>query len=254
MAGIEPGWLEHPGSTSITAASGRAVTMIRVVPIRLRWSNAYLLIGEAAAILVDTGTAGEIERLVAAIESQGVSPGDIVWILHTHGHPDHCGNTAEFQARYRTQTAIHRLDEEIARRPESIRLRPTGIAGYILAKIATLPLSPFVPDVLLERDDELDRFGLPGMVLHTPGHTPGSLSVLINQHDAIAGDLLMGGLFAGKLFLTRPRQHYFADDPAQVRSSVQRLLGMGAKRLYVGHGGPLDPARIETKQLLVSTL
>jgi glyoxylase-like metal-dependent hydrolase (beta-lactamase superfamily II) len=83
-----------------------------------------------------------------------------------------------------------------------------------------------------------------GTVLHTPGHTPGSLSLHLAGGALIAGDLLMGGHLGGMVQPTRPRYHYIAANIDQVRASLARVLGLRPTRMYVGHGGPLAPAAI----------
>lgn len=88
----------------------------------------------------------------------------------------------------------------------------------------------------------LDELGVAGVVLHTPGHTPGSISVVLDSGDAIVGDLLMGGYLGGAILPTRPAFHYFAADLPGVMVSLDRVLAAASGRLFVGHGGPVPHA------------
>ena len=78
-------------------------------------------------------------------------------------------------------------------------------------------------------------------MLFTPGHTPGSLSVVVSEHGAIIGDLMMGGVLGGTFFGRRPRLHYFLEDESVVPASVAKVLQHAPSTLYIGHGGPLHP-------------
>ena len=82
--------------------------------------------------------------------------------------------------------------------------------------------------------------------MSTPGHTPGSLSVLLDDGAVLAGDLAASGILLGGIALKgRPKPPPFEEDPLQVARSLKFLLSKGAKRFYLGHGGPLDAGVIE---------
>lgn len=76
-----------------------------------------------------------------------------------------------------------------------------------------------------------------------PGHTPGSVSVLLDQGDLIAGDMLTGG-FLG-LLQYRPSNPPFHDDPDQALDSLQAALSMKPHTLHIGHGGPMRAANVQ---------
>ncbi len=58
----------------------------------------------------------------------------------------------------------------------------------------------------------LDEFGCDAVILETPGHTAGSISLITAAGDAIIGDVIMGGYLGGVLFPGKPNYHYFAED------------------------------------------
>jgi len=90
----------------------------------------------------------------------------------------------------------------------------------------------------------LQAFGVDGEVVYTPGHTAGSISVLLSSGEAIAGDLLMGGWLGGMFRSGQSGYPYYADDLGQIRASVKKLLDLGATMFFVGHGGPLEAERV----------
>ena len=111
---------------------------------------------------------------------------------------------------------------------------------------------PFEPTTLLSDGDTLAEFGRAVRVVHTSGHTAGSISLLFDNGDAIVGDVMMGGHLGGTFAPTLPRYHYFIDNRDAVHTSIRRLLDLGVERFYVGHGGPL--ARKDVQQMFGAEL
>jgi glyoxylase-like metal-dependent hydrolase (beta-lactamase superfamily II) len=103
-----------------------------------------------------------------------------------------------------------------------------------------MPLVHFPPasvDVVLgDKGLSLAEYGIPGRIFHTPGHSLGSLSVLLDTGDAFVGDLAMN-----EFPLRRsPGLPIFAEDLQKVRESWRLLLNEGAKTVYASHGKPFS--------------
>ncbi len=207
--------------------------------LKLRFSNAFLVTG-TKPILVDSGCPGEADRIVRALQRHGVALADIAAIVHTHAHFDHCGSTAELRRRAGMTAAIHVGDAEKLRSGRPALPRHTPLPARALMALMNTSFEPVEPDVLLNEGFDLRQFGLPATIVPTPGHTAGSISVLFQRGEVIVGDLLFGGFLLGKLLPTWPRYPLLADDYDEVRASVEKLLSLGARRFYLGHGGPLD--------------
>jgi hydroxyacylglutathione hydrolase len=107
---------------------------------------------------------------------------------------------------------------------------------------------PACADVVIADQLDLRPFGVAGEVIHTPGHTPGSLSIVLpagaDGPCILAGDLLIGGLF-GFLTPRRPRRHMIIHDLPQMWRSVKRLLDYRPSLVYLGHGGPISGADLQ---------
>ncbi|HMQ29241.1 MAG TPA: MBL fold metallo-hydrolase [Chloroflexaceae bacterium] len=221
----------------------------RVTPIKLPLANAYLVRDERP-ILVDAGYTGDERRIVAALAAEGLAPRDLGLIVLTHGHGDHIGAAAALARLSGAPLALHRDDWPLAASGRNGLLVPTRASARVMAAIfggALRPVEPFTPDLALDEGLDLTAYGVRGRLLHTPGHTPGSVSLLLEGGQALAGDLLMGGHLGGALAGRRPRYHYFAASMEQVRASLGRLLAAGATRLFVGHGGPLEAAEVRQR-------
>jgi len=217
-----------------------------IYPIRLRMSMVYVLVGERA-VLVDTGCAGEEERILRGLRRFNLDPASVALLLHTHGHTDHAGSTRALQSRLRVPAAVHAADAGKMRLGDSSPLVPLRLSSRLLSLYLNPRFPPVEPDLLIEEGYSLAEFGLPATIVHTPGHTPGSISVLFEDGRAIAGDLMMGGSLGGAVHPFDPGYHYFAEDLTELRRSIRKLLDRGAKTIYLGHGGPLEAGRVRER-------
>jgi hydroxyacylglutathione hydrolase len=206
---------------------------------RLRVSNAYLVVGERP-ILVDTGSRGDAARIEAECAAAGVRIDDLALIIHTHVHSDHFGNTAQFAARIGCPVAYHEADAGLIAQGHNGRIKGVGLRGRLLAPLVSgVPFERAAADISACEGMRLDEFGVAGTILHTPGHTAGSISVMFDSGDAIIGDTIMGGYMGGAVLASKPNYHYFAEDISLAMASLDRVLAASSRRLFVGHGGPL---------------
>jgi hydroxyacylglutathione hydrolase len=218
-----------------------AMTTVTMIPLGI--SNAYLLRGERP-VLVDSGAPGRQRQIVAALRACGLELSELALIIHTHGHTDHFGSTAALCRSTSVPTAVHEADATAMAEGRNDALRPSRTSSYPVRAIAIRSAEAVKADVLLEDGASLEPYGVDARVWHTPGHTPGSISVITGSGEAVIGDALMGGHLGGFVSASRPRFHYFAHDLAAARASVRRLLDFEPRRIYVGHGGPLQPAPV----------
>lgn len=211
--------------------------MIDVIPISLGRVEAFLLKGNHGCILIDTGLPGAAPRILATLRSLGVDPGDIRLILLTHGHADHVGSAWELKQVTGAQVAIGAADADALRTGQHPPLNPLRPLGTWLRRLVnrTHPrFHPLDPDLLLDGEYSLEEWGIPGKVIPTPGHTPGSISVLLENGDAFVGDLIRGGF----LRHAKPVYPVFGEDLAQVRASLSRVLEQRPELFFPAHGGP----------------
>ncbi|MFD8413853.1 MBL fold metallo-hydrolase [Streptomyces sp. NPDC059650] len=208
--------------------------------------NAYLLLGRRP-VIVDAGTPGSGALIRDAAARHGVDPADIALIVITHGHIDHFGSAAELARLTGAPVAGHAADVQTFRSGRAREpLLPTGPMGRLMDRNPKLHATaePFEPEVLVRGETSLHDFGIDGRIMPTPGHTAGSISVLTDDGDLVAGDLVANS-FMG-LIPGRPANPPFHDDPQQNLASLREMLALEPTRLYVGHGTPLDPRRVAT--------
>jgi glyoxylase-like metal-dependent hydrolase (beta-lactamase superfamily II) len=194
--------------------------------IRLLGATGHL-ISEDRLTLIDAGMPGSGRRLAAYVAGLGRSLDDLVRIVCTHGHPDHVGGVREL-SHDGVDVLMHAADDaalQVTLR-EAIQ-RPSR--GKLFAYAARTPNGT----ISIEDGDVLPVLG--GLeVIHTPGHTPGSVCLYA------ARDRL---LFVGDaLEIRRGRVGFassiFSDDVAMARRSVQRMADRDVDTIVFGHGPP----------------
>jgi glyoxylase-like metal-dependent hydrolase (beta-lactamase superfamily II) len=159
---------------------------MQIIKIKLSFSNAYL-IKDKKFILVDAGAPNEADKILAAVQKVGVNTKGISLILHTHGHFDHAGSTAELKRRLGIPVAVHGNDAFMLREGRNGEIKPRNLEARVIKAIVPNSFKACEPDILIDKEISLTDFGVDGKVFFTPGHTKGSLSVLVNN-EAIVGD------------------------------------------------------------------
>ena len=215
-----------------------AMAAIEVIQIRMGMVSSFI-VRQEGVILIDTGLPGNEEVILRAMEKAGVAPDDVRLILLTHGHGDHAGSAAELRAKTGARVAIHTNDAGMIRTGNQGRLNATGLTGLVVGLMIGAGRKPgfpsLEPDILLTDLMDLKPYGIQGMVIPTPGHTPGSVSVILGNGDAIVGDLIVPTIPSG-----RPRLPFWADNINDAKSSVGRVLSYHPKRIFLAHGGPFE--------------
>ncbi len=222
--------------------SENTITTIPILPGGM--VNAFLFKTNTGAVLIDTGLPGSERKVERALAANGLGWSDLKLIAVTHGHIDHAGSAKRIRDLSGAPILLHEQDRAYCL-GELPLLKPTGLFGQLFKLTGAIerPFNSFEPDILLTGSAPLDLrpFGLPGHALHTPGHTPGSLSILTENGVAFAGDLAASGILLGGLMFRRhPKRPPFEEAVNEVVASLELLLARGARAFYVGHGGPLD--------------
>ena len=140
------------------------------------------------------------------------------------------------------QIAMHQREKHWLE--SSLKPMPPGVTtwGHIFGNIIKVFL-PFIRipathvDVVLgDEEVSLAEYGIPGKVVYTPGHSSGSVSVLLETGDVFVGDMAMNK-FPLRL---SPGLPIFAEDWEQLMESWELLLAQGVKTIYPSHGEPFS--------------
>lgn len=215
-----------------------------VIPIFLSFSNAYLIKGDRP-VLVDTGSENEELKITQALEKSGVNVRDLSLIVHTHAHPDHCGSSAALAKKTAAPLAIHQADAGRMQKGETGPLISANWESYFIRPFIKASFPAVAPNLIWDKSVRLDEYGIRGRTVPTPGHTAGSISIFLDSRDIIVGDVIIGGYLGGGIARQTPRWPYFADDMNQVKESLRVILALNPRRIYTGHGGPLEPEAVK---------
>lgn len=203
-----------------------------VVRLGLGVAQAYLVTLADGTHLVDTGTPGNGGRILAALAAAAGDGAALRSIVLTHQHRDHAGSVAAVARATGAPVAVHVADAAPVRDGLVPAIgRMDGPLGGLLGRLTpSLPLE--ATPVARELGDG-DRVGGDGglRVVHTPGHTPGHVSLLLERD----GGVLFVGDAAANLFgrLGRP---FVATDREAVAASLARIAGLDFEVAVFGHG------------------
>jgi glyoxylase-like metal-dependent hydrolase (beta-lactamase superfamily II) len=223
------------------------------IPLARATVNAYVLQDQDGLTLVDSGYAGCHRHILEQLAEAGFSPQDVQRIIVTHGDLDHMGSAAALRASTGALVLAHALEVELVerRQPRSWgrctagRLAQLGYRALLSTGLAALP--PAKVDRALA-DGETLRGGW--QVLHTPGHTPGHISIFHpSRRVLLTGDIL--GQRLGRLIGPTPA---YATDMSQATASVAKLASLRPRILCFGHLRPLQDIEFQALPALATRL
>jgi len=192
-------------------------------------SNSYLLAcprsevspkgADETLTLIDPGFGAYLDMLLKSIRADGLDPDAISLILNTHAHPDHYEANQYFVERNKARVALHPAEEAYL---ETIGKSMYSFFGGKLPEIK--------PDIYLEEGElrlgKKDPIDLE--ILHTPGHSPGSISIYWPDVKVlIPGDVIF--------FRGVGRTDIPGGDGNALKASIQKLAKLEIEYLLPGH-------------------
>ncbi len=185
------------------------------------WDASSYLVLDQPSVLIDCGTPHGWDALRRNLSEVGVKAGDIGLIIGTHGHYDHVSAAALVREECDAPFLLHEDDASAVESGDSERTAARLMYGA--------SFSPVTVDRKLRDGEEIRLEHSLLRIIHTPGHTPGSVSVLVSWGDftlLVAGDTVWGGYHEA-----------IGSDVAAWHRSMDRLLGYDIDALVWGHSG-----------------
>jgi glyoxylase-like metal-dependent hydrolase (beta-lactamase superfamily II) len=200
-------------------------------------ANIHLLEMEQGIVVVDAGFANAARAVLNVIRQLGHSPRDVRLIFVTHVHMDHVGSAAELRRQTGAPIATHRADVAKARAGKHRMPVGRGLAGKFIEHAFNdtgmkFWYESFQPDIFLNEGDTLREFGLDARVIHTPGHTLGSLSLDVGDGVLLIGDAMINQIRVG--------MPLYGEDPELAYDSLRKIHARRPRILYSGHGAPFS--------------
>lgn len=195
--------------------------------------NPCLLVSGGRATMVDAGFPGVTPALTRALEEAGITPDAVERVVVTHHHGDHTGGLAEVVALTGAEVWAHEADSDIidGSRPGPVIATAavavhSAVTGRPRPKIEPVPVAR-----RLSGGETLDMLG--GVrILHTPGHTPGHLSLLVPDLSLLlAGDMLR----VEDVRVVRPPAMY-AWDLKVAEQTIREMAALGFEAMLPYHG------------------
>ena len=196
-------------------------------------SNVFLLSRAGKHILVDTSPRGAWKKLNRRLRHLGI--GRLDALILTHSHYDHAGSAARIQEKYRAPVIVHRAEAAALAGGGDIVPHGTNFLGRLIIErlgknlAPRLTCAPCRADILVDDDFPLAEYGFNAYIMHTPGHSPGSQSVIVDGEIALVGDAMFG-VVPWSVFPP------FAADAGQLVESWGKLLQTGCRLFLPSHG------------------
>jgi endoribonuclease LACTB2 len=190
---------------------------MNIVNVGYASANYYVLGGPGSRLLVDVGWPGTLPRLLANLKRMDIPLAEIRYLLITHYHPDHAGLAQEVKAAGAGLIVVD--GQQAALGALKTMMKPSDPYVEIVAQGNVL-LPP------AETRAFLGRMGIAGEIILTPGHSPDSISLVLDGGTAFTGDLPRSGLTS-------------QNAAEEVTRSWQKLRELKVKTIYPGHGPAL---------------
>lgn len=221
---------------------------IRVDTIRLGYTNSFLIRHKDAAVLIDTGRPEDAPLLAERLRGVGQDPAELSKLILTHAHYDHAGGLRYFQDEFGVEVIAGAGDKELLATGEADELCPTDrMARRLLAKDGGAVFEPITEVTWVSEAVSLQEVaGIPGRIVPLPGHTPGSLVVIVED------SVFVGDLFRGAITSSKPTTHFYMCDLEDNRADIGQLLDViapDAATFYPAHFGEASRAQVRREFL-----
>ncbi|WP_028612558.1 MBL fold metallo-hydrolase [Paenibacillus harenae] len=190
---------------------------MNVINIGYGSTNYYAIDYEKKYLLIDTGLPGTLGKMMSQLRKYGIPLHDVHYLIVTHFHPDHCGIAQEMQS----------LGVEIIISRSQLDFLES--ANESMKKFQDFKKIVINPQNIINENDKpsfTERLGIPGYILHTPGHSDDSISIVIERLGIFIGDL--------------PFQNNMnIESNGKVDTSWSQLRSTNEKHVFPGHGNTI---------------
>jgi len=205
----------------------------RIIRILSGRSNVFLLTNGEKNILIDTSPKYKWKKLERRLKLLEVYIID--YLILTHTHYDHAENSKQVKENYSAQIIVHKNEASCLTTGENTLPRGTNMITKSIVSwfgkqfLSRFSYTPCQYEYLVDTIFDLNNIGFNAYIMHTPGHTSGSMSIIIDDTIAIVGDTMFG-IFKWSVFPP------FANDIIQMIDSWGKLLKTDCLVFIPAHG------------------
>jgi hydroxyacylglutathione hydrolase len=212
-----------------------------VQPVKFGHSNVYFIRTDNGHILVDAGMPGDTKELDEVFATASVEPNSIRLIVVTHGHMDHMGLLAYAKETTGAKVLCHQsLSEKLADGEIEATVAQNSFGHFlnlmtgILEMTGRTDIEGVTPDILVDDMFDLSEYGLSSKIIHTPGHSQGSMSIILDNGETLVGDMVRdegdGEIGPGM----------FYEDKETLIASLEDVALFDSRTIYLSHGNTID--------------
>jgi len=197
---------------------------VKSIPVGLLEANAHLFWNPNTkeAVIFDCG--GDAKKLESLLSEKDLK---LTHIVLTHGHSDHIAGVVELKKITGAQVLVHSADVEMIKDP-----------NLNMSNRFPIPPVSFDTDIVLNDGDKIDLIGTVMTVVHTPGHTKGSVCLEIGDY-LVTGDTLFQGSIG--------RTDLYGGNMGEMQKSLKKLAGLSHRLIVLPGHGPKSSIRDEVK-------
>ena len=205
----------------------------RILRILSGRSNVFLCTNGKKNILIDTSPENKWNKLEKKLSDLNID--NIDFLILTHTHFDHAANANRIKKKYHARVFVHETEAWYLSSGKNIIPDGTNFITRTLINLFAnsvfpgLGYEPCQPDILVNYSLDLKEFGFEAYIIHTPGHTIGSMSIVVDNEVALVGDAMFG-IFKWSVFPP------FANDVKQMVKSWGILLDTNCSVFIPSHG------------------
>ena len=217
----------------------------QVQPVKFGHAYVYFIKADDGYILVDAGMPGDTGKLDDVFALAGVDPQSIRLIIVTHGHMDHMGLLAYAKAATGAKVLGHRsLSEKLTAGEVEPAVAQTPFGHFLNLMTGLLEMTGgadidgVAADIMVDERFDLGAYGVAGTVIHTPGHSQGSLSIILDNGETLIGDMVRdegeGNIGPGM----------FYEDKETLIASLEIVAEFEPRTIYLSHSEHIDNATL----------
>lgn len=211
----------------------KTISGYEIIQILSGRSNVFLLTNGENNILIDTSVSRLWTRIQKQLDRLGINKLDC--LILTHAHFDHAANANRIKNKFKALVIVQK--EEAGYLSDGDNVLPDGTTIFtrtivnVLGKrfFSGFKYEPCSYDLLVDSSLDLKSFGFNAYLMHTPGHTIGSMSFIIDDEIAIVGDTMFG-VFKWSVFPP------YAEDKGLMIKSWGKLLETKCIKFLPSHG------------------